>query len=267
MTTLPTLNSIECEIDRGWLTAWFSQPERRNPLSDEVVSDLHQICVALQRQQNIRGLTLRGRGGFFCAGGDLKDFKDMAKAPKMEVIAMSETIGNLLNDLNCLPIVTIAVVEGAAMAGGLGIACCCDITIGTASTRFAFSETRLGISPAQIAHYVMQKCGLSNGRRLMLSAAQFTGNEASELGILDMVVPNSDYLEAAEQRIRSDVLACAPGAVAATKKLIREVTELSTRQKISFAAENFMECLKSDEGIEGVESFLAKRKPNWHQGN
>ena len=82
-----------------------------------------------------------------------------------------------------------------------------------------------------------------------------------------MVVPNSDYLEAAEQRIRSDVLACAPGAVAATKKLIREVTELSTRQKISFAAENFMECLKSDEGIEGVESFLAKRKPNWHQGN
>jgi isohexenylglutaconyl-CoA hydratase len=128
--------------------------------------------------------------------------------------------------------VTIAVIEGAAMAGGLGVACCCDVTIGTADAKFAFSETRIGISPAQIARYVMQKCGESTGRRLMLSAARFAGEEAAaELGILDVVVPDAGELEAAEREIRADVLACAPGAVAATKTLIRTLPTLPDEQK------------------------------------
>ena len=125
---------------------------------------------------------------------------------------MSETIGRLLYKLDRLPMVTIALIEGAAMAGGLGLACCCDVTIGTADARFAFSETRIGISPAQIARYVMQKCGDSTGRRLMLSAARFTGDEAARLGILDVVVSDSSGLTEAEKKIRRDVLACAPGA-------------------------------------------------------
>ena len=98
------------------------------------------------------------RQGFFCAGGDLKGFQNMAEASKGDVIEMSETIGSLLYKLDRLPIVTIALIEGAAIAGGLGLACCCDLTIGTADARFAFSETRIGISPAQIA-LCWQKCG------------------------------------------------------------------------------------------------------------
>ena len=265
MTTLPHTDSVECELHQGWLTVWFSQPERRNPLTDEVVADLQRVCDALQDDRSIRGMTLRGRGGFFCAGGDLKGFKTMATASNDEVIAMSETIGRLLYTLDRLPIVTIAVIEGAAMAGGLGVACCCDVTIGTTDAKFAFSETRIGISPAQIARYVMQKCGESTGRRLMLSAARFAGEEAAALGILDVVVPNTDELEAAQERIRADVLACAPGAVAATKTLIRTLPTLPDEQKMRFAAENFTDCLKGEEGVEGVASFLEKRKPNWHQ--
>ena len=263
MTTLPQTDSVECELHQGWLTVWFNQPERRNPLTDEVVADLQRICDALQNERSIRGLTLRGRGGFFCAGGDLKGFKTMAMASNNEVIAMSETIGRLLYTLNRLPMVTIAVIEGAAMAGGLGVACCCDVTIGTADAKFAFSETRIGISPAQIARYVMQKCGESTGRRLMLSAARFAGDQAAALGILDVVVPDANGLEAAEGQIRADVLACAPGAVAATKTLIRTLPALPDEQKMRFAAENFTECLKGEEGMEGVASFLEKRKPNW----
>ena len=267
MTIVPATDSVECDLEMGWLTAWFSQPERRNPLTDEVVADLQRICDALEgdRSRTIRGLTLRGRGGFFCAGGDLKGFNNMAKASKEEVIEMSETIGRLLYALDRLPLVTIAVIEGAAMAGGLGVACCCDVTIGTADARFAFSETRIGISPAQIARYVMQKCGESTGRRLMLSAARFEGEEAADLGILDIVVPNVEGLTAAEGRIRSDVLACAPGAVAATKRLIRQLPNLPDEQKLRIAAENFTDCLKGEEGVEGVASFLEKRKPHWHQ--
>ena len=265
MTTLPATDSVQCELAQGWLTVWFNQPERRNPLTDEVVADLQRICDALQDSRDIRGLTLRGRGGFFCAGGDLKGFQTMATASSDDVIAMSETIGRLLYTLDRLPLVTVAVIEGAAMAGGLGVACCCDVTIGTADARFAFSETRIGISPAQIARYVVQKCGHATGRRLMLSAARFQGEEAAALGLLNIVVPDTDSLEAAEARIRADVLACAPGAVAATKTLIRTLPDLPDEQKMRFAAENFTACLKGEEGVEGVASFLEKRKPSWHQ--
>ena len=265
MTTLPATDSVECEMDNGWLTVWFNQPERRNPLSDEMVADLQRICDALQDDRSVRGLTLRGRGGFFCAGGDLKGFKALATAPNEDVIAMSETVGRLLYSLDRLPMVTVAVIEGAAMAGGLGVACCCDVTIGTADARFAFSETRIGMSPAQIARYVMQKCGYATGRRLMLSAARFKGEEAADLGILNIVVPDTEGLATAEARIRSDVLACAPGAVAATKTLIRTLPTLPEEQKMRFAADNFTACLRSEEGVEGVASFLEKRKPNWHQ--
>ncbi len=265
MTTLPATDSVECEMDNGWLTVWFNQPERRNPLSDEMVADLQRICDALQDDRSVRGLTLRGRGGFFCAGGDLKGFKALATAPNEDVIAMSETVGRLLYSLERLPMVTVSVIEGAEMAGGLGVACCCDVTIGTADARFAFSETRIGISPAQIARYVMQKCGYATGRRLMLSAARFKGEEAADLGILNIVVPDTEGLATAEARIRSDVLACAPGAVAATKTLIRTLPTLPEEQKMRFAADNFTACLRSEEGVEGVASFLEKRKPNWHQ--
>ena len=265
MTTLPHTQSVECELEAGWLTVWFNQPEKRNPLTDDVVADLQRLCDALQDDQDIRGMTLRGRGGFFCAGGDLKGFQTMAKASEQEVIEMSSTIGRLLQSLDGLPFVTIALIEGAAMAGGLGVACCCDVAIGTADARFAFSETRIGISPAQIARYVMQKCGDSTGRRLMLSAARFTGTEAETLGILDIVVPDANALVEAEHRIRADVLACAPGAVASTKHLLKALPSLSDEQKIAVAAENFTQCLKGEEGVEGVASFLEKRKPNWHQ--
>lgn len=267
MINLPKTDSVECEWEQGWLTVWFNQPERRNPLTDAVVADLQRICEAIEHDRSVRGLTLRGRGGFFCAGGDLKGFQSMANATHDDVIGMSETIGRLLYQFDRLPMVTVALIEGAAMAGGLGLACCCDVTIGTAEARFAFSETRIGISPAQIARYVMQKCGASTGRRLMLSAAKFQGTEAAQLGVLDVVVANEDALTEAEQQIRSDVLACAPGAVAATKTLLRQLATIPDEQKMRVAAENFTACLKGDEGVEGVASFLEKRSPNWQQEN
>ena len=187
----------------------------------------------------------------------------MATASNDEVIAMSETIGRLLYTLDRLPMVTIAVIEGAAMAGGLGVACCCDVTIGTADAKFAFSETRIGISPAQIARYVMQKCGESTGRRLMLSAARFAGEQAAALGILDVVVPDADGLRL-PRRGFAQMCWPVPRGCGGDQNLIRTLPTLPDERKMRFAAENFTDCLKG-EGMEGVASFLEKRKPNWHQ--
>jgi isohexenylglutaconyl-CoA hydratase len=130
--------------------------------------------------------------------------------------------------------------------------------------KFAFSETRIGITPAQIARYVLQKCGYAVGRRLMLTAARFKGAEAAALGVLDLAVDSVEALEDAERAIRSDVLGCAPGAIAACKELIVGMPQTPDDEKVIYAAENFSRCLQSDEGKEGVSSFIEKRKPRWH---
>ena len=150
------------------------------------------------------------------------------------------------------------------MAGGLGVACCCDVTIGMNDAKFGFSETRIGITPAQIARYVLQKCGYSIGRRLMLTAARFLGEEAGKLGVLDFVAETAEELSSIERRVKQDVLECAPGAVAACKTLIIGMPGTPDAEKVEFAAQNFSGCLQGDEGKEGVASFLEKRKPNWH---
>ena len=155
MATLPETKTLALDLEEGWLTVWFNQPERRNPLTDEAVEDLAAVIGAIAPQRDIRGMTIRGKGGFFCAGGDLKGFKAMATGETEASMRMSRRIGDVLADLNALPQVTVAVIEGAAMAGGLGVACCCDVTIGMKDARFGFSETRIGITPAQIARYVL----------------------------------------------------------------------------------------------------------------
>jgi len=264
MTALPETKSIDLEVSEGWLTIWFNQPERRNPLTDDVVAELSDVLSAVANNRDIRGITLRGRGGVFCAGGDLKAFSTMATGPRDETLAISDQIGRLLAALNNMPQVTVALVEGAAIAGGLGMACCCDVTIGTTDSRFAFSETRIGITPAQIARYVLQKCGYSTGRRLMLTAAKFKGGRAAQLGILDEVVDSVAALEDAERAIRREVLSCAPEAVAQCKRLISDIVGLDDATAIAYASTSFTDALQGPEGAEGVASFLEKRQPAWH---
>lgn len=265
MTQLPHTQRIDLDTDGDWLTVWFNQPERRNPLTDEVVSELIAVCDALVSNRSVRGVTLRGRGGFFCAGGDLNGFRALAQGDTSLALAASHHIGELLAKLNSLPQVTVALLEGAAMAGGLGVACCCDVVLATSETKFAFSETRIGISPAQIARYVVQKCGYATGRRLMLTAARFDGSEACRMGLVDRVGSSVEELAALEQRIRADVLACSPSAIAATKALIIALPSVAEEDSIEFAAHNFTDCLQSADGYEGVSAFLEKRKPSWHR--
>ena len=263
-TQLPETESIQLELDSGWLTIWFNQPERRNPLTDTVVAELSRVFAVVVSDRTIRGITFRGRGGFFCAGGDLSGFRAIAEGAREQAMTTSTSIGELLSQINALPQVTVALIEGAAMAGGLGLACCCDVVLGTSDARFGFSETRIGITPAQIAPYVLQKCGYATGRRLMLTAARFDGVEAERVGVLDMVVSSAEALTLEEARIRADVLACAPGAVAACKSLLVALPDIPSQDRVHAAAENFSRCLQSEEGREGVSAFLEKRKPVWH---
>ncbi len=267
MTSLPEVTGVAPELDNGWLTIWFDQPDTRNALTDDLVDGLRTTLEAVRDDRDVRGITLRGRHGVFCAGGNLKQFKSSFQGggSRDDILEMSKGAATLFDLINEMPQVTIAVIEGAAMAGGFGMACCADVVICEAGARFAMTETAIGISPAQIAPFVIQKLGYATARRLMLTAARFDGNGAHELGFADFVAEGVEALDGIEQQIRKQVLGCAPGAIADTKSLILALPGMTRDEAIDAAAENFTGRLLSDEGREGVASFLEKRKPIWAQ--
>lgn len=265
MPELPDTTAIKTELTNGWLTLWFDQPDNRNALSEALVADLIASLEAVRDDRAVRGITLRGRGGVFCAGGDLKSFRSgqSADQSREDVIARSKHGAYMFDLVNTMPQVVVVIVEGAAMAGGFGLACCADVVICEGDARFAMTETAIGLTPAQISPFVIQKLGYATARRLMLTAARFDGREAQALGFADFLGDDVHALEAHEHQIRRQVLRCAPGAVADIKSLILALPGLSREAAVQAAAENFAGRMLSEEGREGVASFLEKRKPAW----
>ena len=191
--------TILLEKENAWLNIWLNRPDSRNALSAEMVSELKNILIDTRSDEVIRGITIQGKGNMFCAGGDLKGFKAVFQNPntsRAEIENASAEIGVLLDLLNTMPQVVVTLVEGAAVAGGMGLMSCGDVVVTTKDAFFSLTETTLGIPPAQIAPFVMARIGLPNSRRLMLTAARFDGIEAHRIGLADIAVTNSnDFLD------------------------------------------------------------------------
>ncbi|GGY38083.1 enoyl-CoA hydratase/isomerase family protein [Parvularcula lutaonensis] len=266
MTDLPTSKVLNASVEGGWLTIKFDDPARKNALSQEMSRDLSSALAAVADDRSVRGITLRGEGGVFCAGGDLKGMAKHIFSGDLEAIAaMSRAGGDLFDQVKNQPQPILALIDGPALAGGLGLACCADIVAVTKAASFALTETQLGIPPAQIAPHVVARIGLPQAKRLMLTGAKFDGEEALRLGLADSLVPDSHGLDDFEAAIRRQVLQCAPAANAATKKLALASVRLPAEEMKKLAAEMFTECLLSEEGREGIASFVEKRKPSWRQ--
>lgn len=268
MVSLPVTEHVVLAAENGWLTIWLNRPEARNALSDQMSEELRSTLETVRDERSVRGITLRGKGGVFCAGGDLKAFRStfQGEAQSIEAVAAaSRKAGDLFRLVNEMPQVVVMLVEGAAIAGGLGLACAGDVVVVTRNARFSLTETTLGIPPAQIAPFVVQRMGLSTARRLMLTAARFDGEEAGKLGLADHVVEDADALHVAEQEIRASVMRCAPGANAVTKEIVLATAQLEPQAIRDLAAKGFAECMLSDEGREGISAFVEKRKPNWSE--
>lgn len=265
MTDLPKTETLELDLKQGWLTIWFNQPDNRNALSDALVAELSSVLQAVRDDRAVRGITIRGRGGVFCAGADLRNFKEnfQKTGNHKDIVKQSSSAAAIFDQVNSAPQVVIVLIEGAAMAGGFGLSCCADVVICETGARFAMTETAIGVTPAQISPFVIQKLGYATGRRLMLTAARFDGAQAHDLGFADFIADDVAGLEAVEMEIRKQVLGAAPGAVAATKELISQIAGKPREEVIRLAATNFADRMVSDEAKEGVASFFEKRKPNW----
>jgi len=266
MADLPTTEYLALQRDGSVLTVWLNRPEAKNALSAQMVDELHAVLDAVRGDRGLRTLVLRGKGGVFCAGGDLKGFKSEVHggAPSQEEVARSNReFGDLMLKLNEQPQVIVVLVEGAAIGGGLGLACIGDVTIVTRETRMRLSETSLGIPPAQIAPFVTERVGLTQARRLMLTGARFKGDDAVRYGIGHLLAEDAAELEALCAGILEQIALCAPGANATTKEILFAGTRLPRAEALDFAARGFAACMLSDEGREGIAAFVEKRRPDW----
>ena len=264
MSNLPTTKAVDLTLNDEWLTILFNQPEKRNALTEELTSDIKNVLGSIKEDMSIRGVSMRGEGGVFCAGGDLKSFKSGFQGGEQaleDVYNASAMTGEFFDMINSFPKPVIMLAEGAAMAGGLGLLCTGDIVVVTKDCKFALTETTLGIPPAQIAPFVADRIGLSKARRIMLTAARFSGKEAYEMGLADFLADDANDLNNIENEIKKGVLKCAPNANAVTKEIVLATRHLSRKAMIKFAAKGFSEQMLSEEGMEGIASFIEKRKP------
>ncbi|MDK3020166.1 enoyl-CoA hydratase/isomerase family protein [Pseudodonghicola flavimaris] len=267
MTALPPTKHLDLELDdgAGWLTVWFNDPARRNPLSAARAADLIRLAAHLQDRGDIRGVVFRGRGGVFSAGGDLKAFQQVFQggADREAVLAASLEGGRMFRAIAGLPQFTVMLIEGAAMAGGLGLAACGDLVIAEAGARFSLSETRIGLTPAQIAPYLVARLGMVAARRLMLTGTVMTADRARELGLVDEIATGQAGIGAALARAREDLRPAAPGAVAAIKAQLARMPLQDDAARMQTAAESFAGRMLSDEGREGIAAFFEKRAASW----
>jgi isohexenylglutaconyl-CoA hydratase len=263
---LPETKWLILDRQGSVLKIWFNRPDAKNALNTEMTEELVVVLDAIRDDRSIRTLVLRGKGGVFCAGGDIKGFQSgMQTADAEEVAKENRSFGDVMMKLNEQPQVVIILVEGAAIGGGLGLACVADVTLVTADARFRLSETSLGIPPAQIAPFVTERVGLTQARRLMLTGARFKGEEAVKLGIAHSVAMDLDDLESQCAAVLRQINACAPGANAATKSILFESLRQPRSEALDFASREFARCMLSDEGLEGVAAFIGKRKANWNE--
>ncbi len=266
MTTLPSTKLIITNLQEGWLRIEFNSPHNRNALSKQLCHELRLILQQVRQDKTIRGVTLSGRNGVFCAGGDLKEFQKEFHtnlASYAEVKQNNQEIGDIFSLLNTLPQVVVILVEGAAIAGGLGLVCCGDVVVVMDDTKFSLTETKIGIPPAQITPFVVKRLGITTARRIILTGTQFTGKEAQLIGLANFCVTNTSELEQVETKIRRDVLSCSPQANAIAKEILLASSEMNTETLSEYAADKFAQAMLGEEGREGIASFVEKRKPYW----
>jgi methylglutaconyl-CoA hydratase len=244
----------------------LDRPEIRNAFDDALISSLTTALRELDADESVRAVVLAGNGPAFCAGADLNWMKRMAGYGYEQNLADAQALAAMLRTLDRMAKPTVARVQGAAFAGGVGLVAACDIAIGVPEAKFCLSEAKLGLSPATISPYVVRAMGERMARRYFLTAEVFDAAEACRIGLLSAVVP-PEKLDVEVEGIVRHLTQGGPQALARIKDLIRAVASGPVDDPlIADTAKRIAEIRVSPEGKEGIASFLEKRKPAWASG-
>ncbi|MCL2830566.1 MAG: enoyl-CoA hydratase-related protein [Betaproteobacteria bacterium] len=240
----------------------LNRPEAKNAMNGVMYDEARELLARIDQDPAIRVLILTGNGSAFCSGGDFKYQQSQAARPEKERLAEASKLALWLGELDRLAKPVIGRINGAAYGGGVGLASVCDVVIAHAGVKFCLSEASIGLMPSMISPYVVAKIGLSNARSVFLNSRVFDAEEARRFGLVHEVV-SEDQLDAAVEKQVQLFLRCAPGAVAATKKLIAHVNAHGEEENFRHTVDLVSRMWASKEAAEGIASFLEKREPSW----
>lgn len=262
-------DSIELEQQGSILTLWLNRPESRNAMSLNMVKAIRQVFKSIENDMSIRGVILRGKGGHFCAGGDIKDMAQLrgealSVGTNQPYVDFNRQFGYMIEQVDQAPQTVVAILEGAVLGGGFGLACVSDIAISRADAKFGLPETGLGVIPAQIAPFVVKRIGLTQARRLALLGSRFEGDTALKMGVVHEVVDDQDTLNTLLEDTIQQIKRAAPHASRVTKALLHRTLNEPLNSLLDDAAQQFANAVGSEEGVEGTTAFIQKRLPSWN---
>ncbi len=267
---LPQVTTLLLSLEGGVLRVTLNRPEVRNALNATMVAELNAVfdAVLAAGAADVRVVILRGAGGHFCAGADLKEMMSGGmKPPKAgepdPLVAFNRSFGTMLRKVTNLPAVVITICEGAVLAGGFGFACTSDIALAHVDAKFGVPETTRGLPPAQIAPFIVERIGLTQARRLCLTGAQFNGVQACDLGIVHETFGDEIDLSKQLDALLAHVLKCGPIANAVTKEIVINSSRRDLDTVLDDAAQKFAACVRGAEAPEGIAAFMQKRNPKW----
>jgi isohexenylglutaconyl-CoA hydratase len=275
--TAPVFIAIVATQVGAVLHITLNRPDSRNAMSLQMVAELRRVLAAAESRAGqadaVRVVVLRGAGGHFCAGADLKDMAGARMRamqgvpdggdPQPDPIAhVNAEFGQLCVAYANTPLAVVALLEGTVMGGGFGLACVADVAIASDTAKFRLPETSLGVVPAQIVPFLVERLGYSQAKRLAVTGGRLDATAALRLGLVHTVCA-TDSLQAELDQVLSDILACAPGALAVTKALMARARLQAPADLVADAAALFSQAAQGPEGIEGMTAFIQKRKPNW----
>ncbi|MDQ1830970.1 enoyl-CoA hydratase/isomerase family protein [Massilia scottii] len=244
-------------------TVTLNRPDVRNAFNEITIAELSLAFDELGRSDELRAIVLDANGPAFCAGADLNWMKKMAGYSHAENSEDAAKLADMLRAIYLCPKPVVAKIQGDCYAGGMGLVAACDIAVTVNSASFCLSEVKLGLIPATISPYVIRAMGENAARRYFLTAEKFSAQEAHRIGFVHDVVP-ADALDAHVAAIVNALVTSSPNAVREAKVLVREITGKSVdAAMVVDTAERIANVRASDEGREGVASFLEKRKPSW----
>lgn len=258
---------IRIETRGAFVFATLDAPTSRNALTDAMVSGLCAAVAAAESMPDARALVICGAGHTFCAGGDFSRFKALMAEPAPgtgpdPIAGFNRSFGAMLERLSTASVATIAVVEGAAMGGGVGLAASCDFVLAASTAQFGMPEVTLGLPPAQIAPFVAARLGSGAALRLMLTGRRISATQALACGLADEVL-EPDALKARLQALLTELGRAEPVALRATKAIVQRRLHESLGATLDFASTAFAGSLRSGRAARGLAALAAKRPAPW----
>ncbi len=243
-------------------TVTLNRPDVRNAFNEEMIAALTEWAQGVPADGSVRAVVLQGAGSVFSAGADVQWMAKMVGYTREQNLEDARRAALMFNAIDSVPVPVIGRVQGAALGGGSGLTAVCDVVVATEDAVFGFTEVVLGILPGMISPYVVSKIGLGYARELCLSGVRFSAAKAREVGLVHEVV-SADRLDLTVEKHVQQFRKAAPSAIAATKKLLREIAGRNPSDVMSLTVDAIAKQRVSPEGQEGLRAFLDKRTASW----